>query len=60
MFGGVFEVAKELVGDVVEIATLGLIETKEAKRLAQAGLTIAEIALELDVTTAVIKKALDS
>lgn len=58
MFGGLIDDATSIIGDVAEVATLGVVESNTAKRLAKAGLTIAEIASELDVTIEVIKKVL--
>lgn len=58
MFGSILDFATDVVGEVAEVATLGLIESNEAKKLAKAGLTVAEIAIELDLSTILVEKAL--
>lgn len=52
------DIASDAVGSVVEIVTLGLIEQKEAKRLAKLGYEISEIASTMGVTPEQVKDAL--
>lgn len=60
MFGldKLVDTATDIVGDVVEVSTLGLVKSYTAKKLSEAGLTVAEIAVEMDITVEIAKRLL--
>lgn len=58
MFDDVVDVGKKAVSGTIEVATLGLVTTKDAQKLVDQGMTIVEIAAELDMTTKTVKMLL--
>ena len=58
VFDEVVDTATSIVGTAVEVATFGTVKSDTAKSLARTGLTVAEIAIEMDVTVEVVKRLL--
>lgn len=59
MFGSIVNAVVDITTDVVDTVTFGVVDKDSAKKLADAGLTVAQIAAKMDTTTSVVIELLD-